>query len=55
MATGLARRGYLALAGGRHGNVIVLTPPLVVTSRQIAAFLEALDASVAEHAAARAT
>ena len=39
----LARAGYLALAGGRHGNVIVLTPPAVVTARQLDGFLEALE------------
>ncbi|MGH7589289.1 MAG: aspartate aminotransferase family protein [Gemmatimonadota bacterium] len=42
----LARRGYLALAGGRHGNVIVLTPPAVVTDRQLDGFLEALEATL---------
>jgi len=45
-SAGLARRGYLALAGGRHGNVIVLTPPAVVTDRQLDGFLEALEGSL---------
>lgn len=42
-SAGLAGHGYLALAGGRHGNVIGLTPPAVVTDRQLDGFLEALD------------
>jgi 4-aminobutyrate aminotransferase-like enzyme len=50
VARGLAARGYLALAGGTHGNVIVLTPPLTISDRQIAAFLAALDAALADHA-----
>lgn len=48
VSAGLARRGYLALAGGRHGNVIVLTPPAVITDRQLDGFLEALDATLSE-------
>ncbi len=43
VSVALARRGYLALAGGRHGNVIILTPPLVITDRQLDGFLAALD------------
>ena len=50
VAQGLAARGYLALAGGRNGNVIALTPPLTITDRQIAGFLAALDASLSDHA-----
>jgi 4-aminobutyrate aminotransferase-like enzyme len=49
VARGLARRGYLALAGGGGGNVIVLTPPLTITSRQIAGFIAALDATLGDH------
>jgi 4-aminobutyrate aminotransferase-like enzyme len=49
VAAGLAGRGYLALAGGRDGNVIVLTPPLTITARQIAGFLAALDAALDDH------
>jgi 4-aminobutyrate aminotransferase-like enzyme len=49
VAAGLARRGYLALAGGALGNVITLTPPLTIAPRQIAGFLAALDAALAEH------
>ena len=48
VSAGLAARGYLALAGGRHGNVIVLTPPLTITARQIAGFLAALDDALAD-------
>lgn len=55
VAARLARRGYLALAGGRDGNVIALTPPLTITPRQVAGFLAALDAALAEHAGSRAT
>jgi len=47
-AAGLARRGYLALAGGRYGNVLVLTPPAVVTDRQLDGFLEALEGALSE-------
>jgi 4-aminobutyrate aminotransferase-like enzyme len=50
VARGLATRGYLALAGGAHGNVIALTPPLTITDRQIAGFLSALEAALADHA-----
>ena len=46
VSAGLALRGYLALAGGRHGNVIVLTPPAVITDRQLDGFLEALKATL---------
>jgi 4-aminobutyrate aminotransferase-like enzyme len=49
VAAGLARRGYLALAGGAHGNVITLTPPLAIAPRQIAGFLAALDAVLSDH------
>jgi 4-aminobutyrate aminotransferase-like enzyme len=49
VAAGLAARGYLALAGGRHGNVLALTPPLTIAPRQIAGFLSALDAALADH------
>jgi 4-aminobutyrate aminotransferase-like enzyme len=49
VAAGLARRGYLALAGGARGNVIALTPPLTITPRQIAGFLAALDAVLSDH------
>ena len=45
-ASALAARGYLALAGGRWGNVIELTPPLTITERQIDGFLAALDAAL---------
>ncbi|HUF90205.1 MAG TPA: aspartate aminotransferase family protein [Gemmatimonadota bacterium] len=55
VSTGLAARGYLALAGGRHGNVIVLTPPLTIRPRQVAGFLAALDEALAGHAGGRAT
>ena len=46
VSAGLAHRGYLALAGGRHGNVIVLTPPAIVTDRQLGGFLEALEGTL---------
>jgi len=49
LAAALAARGYLALAGGRHGNVIALTPPLTIAPRQIAGFLAALDAALGVH------
>lgn len=43
VSAALARRGYLALAGGRHGSVLSLTPPLVITDRQLDGLLEALE------------
>jgi 4-aminobutyrate aminotransferase-like enzyme len=49
VAAGLAERGYLALSGSWHGNVIVLTPPLTITSRQLDGFLAALDDALADH------
>ncbi|HUP21183.1 MAG TPA: aminotransferase class III-fold pyridoxal phosphate-dependent enzyme [Gemmatimonadota bacterium] len=42
----LAARGYLALAGGPAGSVLSLTPPLVITDRQIDGFLAALDGAL---------
>ncbi|HET6361275.1 MAG TPA: aminotransferase class III-fold pyridoxal phosphate-dependent enzyme, partial [Gemmatimonadota bacterium] len=50
VAAGLAARGYLAFAGGTNGNVIALTPPLTITDRQIAGFLDSLDAALADRA-----
>jgi 4-aminobutyrate aminotransferase-like enzyme len=50
IARDLAARGYLALAGGKAGNVIALTPPLTITDRQIAGFLAALEDSLSDHA-----
>jgi 4-aminobutyrate aminotransferase-like enzyme len=44
----LAARGYLALAGGPHGNVISLTPPLTISERQLEGFFPALDDAIAE-------
>lgn len=51
ISTALAERGYLALAGGRHGNVVSLTPPLVITDRQLDGFLEALENALGERRA----
>ena len=51
ISTALAERGYLALAGGRWGNVVSLTPPLVITDRQLDGFLEALDDTLRERGA----
>ena len=48
ISTALAERGYLALAGGRHGSVVSLTPPLVITDRQLDGFLAALDQALDE-------
>lgn len=48
VSAGLASRGYLALAGGRGGNVVGLTPPLTIADRQIDGFLAALDATLGE-------
>lgn len=48
VSRGLARRGYLALAGGRHGNVLSLTPPLVVTDEQLEGAVGAVEETLAE-------
>ena len=37
------RRGVILLGGGPHGNVISLSPPLVITRRQLDHALEVLD------------
>lgn len=37
------RRGVLVLGGGVHGNVISLSPPFVITERQVDAALGVLD------------
>jgi 4-aminobutyrate aminotransferase/(S)-3-amino-2-methylpropionate transaminase len=44
----LAQRGYLALAGGLHGNVLSLTPPLTISERQLEGFFPALDDALTE-------
>ncbi len=43
LSAALAERGYLALAGGAHGNVLSLTPPLTIGERQLEGFFPALD------------
>ncbi len=48
LSAALAERGYLALAGGPHGNVISLTPPLTIGKRQLEEFFPALDDALAE-------
>lgn len=48
VSTALAARGYLVLAGGPDGNVLSLTPPLVVSDRQLDGFLEALAGALAD-------
>ncbi|MFN2382861.1 MAG: aspartate aminotransferase family protein [Gemmatimonadota bacterium] len=48
VARGLAARGCLALAAGRHGNVIALTPPLTISRRQLDAALAALDGALSQ-------
>jgi 4-aminobutyrate aminotransferase-like enzyme len=40
------KRGYLALPSGVHGNVLGLTPPFVITDRQLDGFFEVLDAGL---------
>lgn len=48
LSADLAGRGYLALAGGRHGNVLSLTPPLTISERQLEGFFPALDEALTE-------
>jgi 4-aminobutyrate aminotransferase/(S)-3-amino-2-methylpropionate transaminase len=47
---GLLRRGFLVLPSGVYGNVISLVPPLAITKKQLAAFFDALDETLREHA-----
>jgi 4-aminobutyrate aminotransferase len=50
----LARRGVMATNyGGSYGNVIKMSPPLVITREQLDYALDALDASFAEAEASR--
>ena len=39
----LLARGFLVLPSGVHGNVLGLTPPIVITDDQLGAFFDALD------------
>ncbi len=48
LSAALAERGYLALAGGPHGNVLSLTPPLTINERQLEGFFPALDDALTE-------
>ncbi|MCK5438857.1 MAG: aminotransferase class III-fold pyridoxal phosphate-dependent enzyme, partial [Gemmatimonadetes bacterium] len=48
LSVALAERGYLALAGGPHGNVLSLTPPLMIHERQLEGFFPALDDALTE-------
>ncbi|MDX1623909.1 MAG: aminotransferase class III-fold pyridoxal phosphate-dependent enzyme [Gemmatimonadota bacterium] len=47
LSAGLARRGYLALAGGRRGNVLSLTPPLVIGEEEIDGAVAAVGEALA--------
>lgn len=44
----LEKRGFLALPGGRDGDVLVLTPPLTITDRQLDAFLDAFSEALTD-------
>ena len=38
----LLRRGYIVLPGGVDGDILGLTPPLVITDAQLAAAMDAI-------------
>lgn len=42
------KRGYLALPSGRHGNVLGLTPPFVISDRQLDGCFDALREALGE-------
>ena len=44
------RQGYLVLPSGRHGQVLALSPPFVVTDEQWEGFFQVLDEGFCEHA-----
>ncbi len=46
----LLRRGYVATAGGRAGEVLVLTPPLTIGEDVLLGAVEAIEASIREAA-----
>lgn len=46
----LLHRGFILLPEGEHGNVIGLTPPLVISQRQLAGALGALEAALSDTA-----
>jgi 4-aminobutyrate aminotransferase/(S)-3-amino-2-methylpropionate transaminase len=43
----LLERGWLVLTGGRHGDVLTLTPPLTIPEPLLDAFVEALGRAIA--------
>ncbi len=48
VSRGLLQRGYIALPAGEHGEVLALTPPLMIDNDQLNGFLEALGEVRAE-------
>ncbi len=47
LAAAALARGVLVLAGGSDGRVVQITPPLVITGRQLALALDLLEESLA--------
>lgn len=47
----LLKRGFITLPGGVHGDVLGLTPPLVLTDAQVDAAFDAIAVALAEEAA----
>ena len=41
----MLKRGYVLLPAGEHGNVIMFTPPLTITEKQIERTIKALEKS----------
>ncbi|SVE39202.1 uncharacterized protein METZ01_LOCUS492056, partial [marine metagenome] len=41
----MLKRGYILLPAGEHGNVIMFTPPLTITEKQIERTIKALEKS----------
>lgn len=51
VARALQSRGYIVLPAGTRAEVLALTPPVSLTAGQVDAFLEALDAALAQEVA----
>ncbi len=48
LAAAARGRGILLLAGGASGNVVQLAPPFVITTEQLGAAIDALDAALSQ-------
>jgi 4-aminobutyrate aminotransferase-like enzyme len=46
----MLQRGFILLTEGQHGNVLAFTPPLIITERQLARAVDALQTALLEGA-----